>query len=136
MWPAQFDEPSAANAIMMVGRTSVTSAISMRPNMKEKKRSRTTSCWADRAGAPVLSPRLTSLKRTLPVGNSETETSPRSIGSSPVTSLIWALTASRTVSAGITTERIKRSASPAPSRLATASPTRLMPVAAVTLFSG
>ncbi len=133
MWPAQFELPSAAKAIMMVGRTSVTSAISMRPNRNEKNRSRTSSCWADRAGAPVrLSPRLTSLKRTLPVGNRETETSPRSTGSRPVTSLICALTASRTVSAGITTESIKRSANPAPNRLATAIPTRLMPEAAST----
>ena len=131
--PTQFDEPSDAKAIMMVGRTSVTSAISMRPNRKERNRSRTSNCSAESAGAPVrLSPRLTSLKRTLPVGNSETDTSPRSTGSRPVTSLICALTASRTVSAGITTERIERRTSPAPSRLATAIPTRLMPVAAVT----
>ena len=51
-----------------------------------KERSRTTSCSAASAGAPVRSsPRLTSSKRTLPVGNSETDTSPRSTGSSPVT---------------------------------------------------
>ena len=50
IWPAQFELPSDANAIMMVGRTSVTSAISIRPIRKGRKRSRTTSCSADSGG--------------------------------------------------------------------------------------
>ena len=84
MWPDQFELRSPLKTIAMVGRTSETSAISIRPVRKGKKRSRATTCSAVSAGAPVrLSPRLTSWKRTVPVGNSDTEVLPRSTGSSP-----------------------------------------------------
>ena len=113
MWPDQFELRSALKMIAMVGRTSETSAISMRPVRNGKKRRRATTCSAVSAGAPVrLSPRLTSSKLTVPVGNSDTEALPRSTGSSPVTARISALTASRTASAGIRNGKISESADP------------------------
>ena len=107
--PDQFELRSALKMIAMVGRTSETSAISMRPVRNGKKRRRATTCSAVSAGAPVrLSPRLTSSNLTVPVGNSDTEAPPRSTGSRPVTARISALTASRTASAGIRNGRITR----------------------------
>ena len=117
----------------MVGRTKETSAISMRPVRKGKKRRRATTFSAVSAGAPVrLSSRLTSLKLTVPVGNSETEAPPRSTGSSPVTARISALTASRTASAGIRNGRITRTQTPTMAKPRTTNARRLMPTAAVT----
>ena len=133
IWPDQFELWSALKMIAMVGRISETSAISMRPVRKGKKRKRATTCWAVSAGAPVrLSPRLTSSKLTVPVGNSDTEAPPRSTGSSPVTARISALTASRTASAGMRNGKITRAPMPAMARARTANPRRLMPTAAVT----
>ena len=130
-WPDQFERPPGAKLTVMVGRTSVTSAIWILPVSNGKKRRRTTSCCAVRAEAPVrLSPRLTSLKLTLPVGKSETATSPRNNGSNPVTARIWDLTESRTVSAEIRNDKASRKANPATTMPATANPKRLMPVAA------
>jgi hypothetical protein len=40
-WPAQFERPPCAKTTLMVGRASVTSAISMRPIKNGKKRRRT-----------------------------------------------------------------------------------------------
>src|SRR5262249_13398968 len=107
MWPDQFELWSALKMIAMVGRTSETSAISMRPAKKGKKCRRATTCSAVSAGAPVrLSPSITSSKLTAPLGNSDTEVPPRSTGSSPVTARISALTASRTTSADIRNGKI------------------------------
>ena len=53
MWPDQFELRSALKMIAMVGRTSETSAISMRPARKGKNRRRATTCSAVSAGAPV-----------------------------------------------------------------------------------
>ncbi len=100
---------------------------------REKTAAARPRCSAVSAGAPVrLSPRLTSSKLTVPVGNSDTEASPRSTGSSPVTARISALTASRTASAGIRNGKITRAPIPATARARTANPRRLMPTAAVT----
>ena len=129
----QFELRSALKMIAMVGRTSETSAISMRPVRNGKKRRRATTCSAVSAGTPVrLSPRLTSSKRTLPVGNSDTEAPPRSTGSRPVTARISALTASRTASAGTRNGKITRAPIPTAARATTANPRRLMPTVAVT----
>ncbi len=133
IWPDQFELPSELKAIVMVGRTSDTSAISMRPIRSGKNRSRAISRSAVSAGAPVrLSPRLTSSKLTAPVGNSDTETAPRRTGSSPVTVWISALTASRTVSAGIRSVSSVSAPNTTAANARAASPRRLMPVAAVT----
>ena len=136
MWPDQFELRSGLNTMATVGRTSETSAISIRPVRNGKNRRRATTCLAVSAGAPVrLSPRLTSSKLTRPVGNRDTDAPPRSTGSSPVTARISALTASRTVSAGIRNGRIKTVPNPATSTAMTASPRRLMPTGVTTRFS-
>jgi len=131
--PGEFELWSALKMIAMVGRTSETSAISMRPAKKGKKRRRATTCSAVSAGAPVrLSPSITSSKLTAPVGNSDTEVPPRSTGSSPVTARISALTASRTASAGIRNGKITRAPIPTAAKATMTNPRRLMPTAAVT----
>ena len=135
MWPDQFELPSASKAMVMVGRTSVTSAISMRPISSGKKRSRATSVLGGerrmcrRAGRRGC----TSSKRTLPVGNSDTATAPRSTGSSPVTARICGLDGARArCRPGSAATSAKARQSPTAKTAATASPRRLMPTAAVT----
>ena len=133
MCPDQFELRSALNTIVTVGRTSSTSAISMRPISSGKKRSRATTCSAVSAGLPVLlSNNLTSSKRTALAGNSVTEASPRNTGSRPVTAWISACTASRTLSAGMNSDSVSRIPSPTASRAATANAKRLIPIDAVT----
>ena len=92
MWPDQFELPSASNATVMGGRTSDTSAISIRPISSGKKRSRTTSCSAVSA-ACRCGCRRGSRRRSSPC-RSETarpSTSPRRTGSRPVTARICGL---------------------------------------------
>ncbi len=132
MWSDQFELRSSLKMIAMVGRTSETSAISMRPINSGKKRRRATTCSAVSAGSPVLAPSITSSKLTALAGNRETETSPRSTGSSPVTARISACTALRTASAGSNHGKITRAAIAAAATTAAANPRRLMPTAAVT----
>ncbi len=133
MWFDQFEVRSALKTMVTVGRTSSTSAISMRPISSGKKRSRATTCSAVSAGLPVLlSVSRTSSKRTAPRGNSETEASPRSTGSSPVTARISACTAARTLSAGMNSDSEMRIPAPTASTAATAITRRLMPTGAVT----
>ena len=99
--PDQLDSPVAENATLMVGRTKVTSAISMRPASSGKYRSRAISSSAATAGSPAVWLASTTLrKRTLPDGNSNNEMSSPSTGSRPVTARISAFTASRTEAAG------------------------------------
>ena len=95
--PDQLERPSSPRSTTMVGRVSATSAISTRPASSGKKRRRAVSRSAVSAGWPP-SPNTTSSKLMLPVGNSLTVVSPRSVGLSPVTMRIslstWARTAS------------------------------------------
>src|SRR6516164_1103580 len=133
MSPDQLDPPAAEKATLIVGRTRVTSAISMRPSRSGKYRSRAISSSATTGGSPDGSlARLTLWKRTLPDGNSDSEISSPKAGSSPVTARISYFTASRTEAAGnkdgmptntIITAAMTRAASIA---------TRLTPMAAFT----
>ena len=112
----------------MVGRTSSMSAISIRPIRSGKNRRRASTCSAVSAVAPVrLSPSVTSSRLTLPLGKSDTETPPRTTGSSPVTARISAFTASRTEFAGMSNATIRNAQVAARIKAATASPRRLVP---------
>src|SRR5437870_4007612 len=136
MCPDQFELRSALKTTAIVGRTSDTSAISIRPIKSGKNRKRATIWSAVSAGAPVrLSPRMRSSKLTAPAGNSDTEASPRSTGSSPVTARISACTALRTASAGIRNGKNTSAAITATVTAATANPRRFMLTAAVTTLS-
>ena len=98
--PDQLEPPFVSRSTTMVGRSSDTSAISTRPANSGKKRSRAVSRSAVRAGWPP-SPSTTSSKLMLPVGNSLTVVSPRSVGLRPVTMRISLSTWARTTSGEI-----------------------------------
>ena len=115
----------------MRGRSSATSAISIRPANSGKNRSRAVSRSAASAGS-ASSPSATSEKLTEPEGNSDTATLPRNSRSSPVTLRISALTASRTLSAGISNVIVPSTAKLPSTTTAIAMARRLKPVAAVT----
>src|SRR5262249_53255816 len=86
-----------------------------------------------RPGSPLWSsPRTTLWKVTVPDGNNETDMSPRSTGSSPVTAWISLATASRTLLAGMKNDSATKLMTTAAITAPTAIARRFKPVAAVT----
>ncbi len=128
--PDQLDWPFGFNSTEIFGRSSVTSAISTRPISRGKNRRRAVKRSATSAGC-LASPRITSSKLTLPVGNSETLAFPRRTGSSPVTPRISPRTCWRTVSAEIRYPAVVRTSSPPAITASRIIPRRFKPVAAV-----
>ncbi len=134
-WPDQFELPSGVEDDVDASAAPATRRRSRcgRPAAGRSAAARP-ACSAVSAGRRRRSsPRLTSSKLTVPVGNSDTVTAPRSTGSSPVTARISALTASRTaVRRDQKRQQSRARRSRRHAKATTASPRRLMPVAAVT----
>ena len=110
------------------------SAASIRPSSSGSSRSFAVSRSATRAGLARSSPSVTSEKLTVALGNSETFTSPRVTGSSPVTAWIFAMTAWRTVSGGISAATPTSTAMPAADTAAMTRLNRMRPLAEGTGF--
>ena len=117
----------------MVGRTKVTSEISIWPESSGKYRKCAVNSSATSPGSPLRSPLSTTLRKvTLPEGNRDTATSPLSAGSRPVTVWISRATASRTALAGIANGTVTNTMTTAAAAAAPAMRMRFNPVAAVT----
>ncbi len=110
--------PSAAISTAMCGLTSVMSEISMRPDNSGIRRKLAVNSSTATAGPVADSPSTTSANVTVRAGNTDMEIGPRSTGSRPVIARISVLTASLTVSTGITCLAVATAAAPATTAIA------------------